>query len=229
MRAWSLFFIFLSVLFLTGCNTTAKRQLKQASVLSHAVNDSIKAGRFDRAKEFSNQLVKLTPPIKKTERIVVNRFVSINVEKKGIFTKDELVVDKQFVVLPEDFKGFDVIIKNDDKFKEVLNSNPVLKKEEEKIDQKVLKIDDNINNILLGREKELEKSREQKTSWFGGIFQFFKSFLGFGLIGTIILLIGLLIFAPQLLPLVFNIFGFIVNWIISLFVSLFNIIKNLFK
>lgn len=221
-----------------GCSTVQKRQIKQTSVLSAAINDSIRAGRFDRAKEFSDQLVKLTPPPKSKERIKINAFKSVKVNvsnKKGIFTKEELIPDKKFIVLPEGFDTSSVVVKNDDKFKDILKNNPILKKEEIKVDKIVSNNDKTIDKILIDKEKELNKLRADNkgSGFFSSIFGFFKGILGFSVVGTIVVIIVCAFFAPQLLPLVFNVIGFMFQWLINLLINgckgVYGLVKNLFN
>jgi len=223
-------FICLAISF-TGCSTVKKRQTKQTSILSAAINDSIKVGRFDRAKEFSDQLVKLTPPVKTKDKIKVNKFqtVRVNIDKKGIFTKEELIPDKKFIVLPEGSKVENVIVKNDEQFKLILNENPKLQKEELKIDEELKKSEEKVNQILIDKENELEKSRGQNKGFFSSIFGFFKGLFGLGLIGTIIIIIATAFLAPEFLPVIFTAIKWFFKWCINLFGGLISGIMSFFK
>lgn len=74
-----LLFVVLGVL--TGCSTT-NVDTKQADAISvgvYAINDSMIVGRFDKAKQYSDETIRLVTPPKK--RIIIKPFIVQEYEK----------------------------------------------------------------------------------------------------------------------------------------------------
>ena len=60
-----------AIVMLGSCCTYTEKQSRELSKVSYAVRDAMVAGRFDRADEFSKELVKIVVPPAPEDRVKI--------------------------------------------------------------------------------------------------------------------------------------------------------------
>jgi hypothetical protein len=225
MRMFLLAPILLLACFFTSCENVQTKINKQIARSAFATHDSIKINRFDLADKYSEQLIKLVSPLKDSEKIKITSFhINTTINNK-------VGIGKDFVVLPANVNKDNVLIIDSPEYKELLTHNKDLQKQ---IDNEKNKLDSfakKTNDILIEKQKELDKEKV-KGNIFTKFFNIVKWGTGLGLIGTILVIGGISIFAPELRPVVWNVlnivFG-IFKKIIDLILKEFNLILELIK
>lgn len=148
----------LSVLFLSCSNhERAVSYSEQVSKTVYAVNDSIKVGRIEMAENYSDQTVRLITPPK--DRIFIG-----SVTKK---LKDNS--HQRIVIVPESFKGKEVIVVNSKEYNELIKSIDVKSQFEKELeDLKVAKerVDEELRLEKI-RVENLEKNLYEAEKTIG--------------------------------------------------------------
>ncbi len=209
-----LFLLIIPFLFcLTSCSSVQKKQNKALSTAIHGARESIKQGRIDIAKSLLDEAARLVPPPKK--KIVIHPFKWNTV---GLIEKDKVDLGTNFIVLPPELAARPVIVKDSKEFNEILNNNKELLKTEKANNKLIDKLEKDVDNVIREKEKIVEKA--EKKSWFSKLFGW-----GLGLgIGGLLLTVGVIIFFPAAIPLIFTVLGnvfqginFVLKWVLDRF------------
>jgi hypothetical protein len=164
----------LSVLFLSCSNhERAVSYSEHVSKTVYAVNDSIKAGRIEMAENYSDQTVRLITPPK--DRIFIGAVV-----KKS---KDN--TSQRVIIVPESFKGKQVIVVNSEEYNELIKSIDVkaqfekeledLKTAKERVDEELRLEKIRVENL----EKNLHEAEKTIGEQSGAIWK--RNFIIMGL------------------------------------------------
>lgn len=192
---------------LPGCVTVAQKQAKAISTGVYAVEKSIEAGRFDLAKKYEDQLIKVVPPPKKPVDVK-----PIEVTKNGVI--------QQTVILPQGFENKPVVTENSDQFTKILNSDPKVKAQVAEENKEVGSFTKQVEDT---QRAEAKAASEQKSkSWFSWIW----ATLGIG--GTLGLA-ALCFFFPAAIPFVVDIFKAIMAVVNGMLSAIGNLISSLTK
>ncbi len=171
-----------------GCTTAAKKQQKAVAVGVYQVNQSLRQGRVDLAKKYSDELVRIVAPPKKATVV------------KSIETKNANGTLSQYVVLPQEYKDKEVVALDTPKFEEIVAKSPEIKKQLVEEDKAVKKFEETVDNSMRATEKSAAKGdAASKFHWLSWLMS------GLG-ITTIIGVIVLCIFFPVLTPVFLGIF-----------------------
>lgn len=204
---------------LSGCGTTAvdlqKENRKLLSKSVYATDDSIGARRYDLAKGFSAQSVRLIEPPDAKERIKINGVTTGGSTKKApakkktgssstVFTlppddNGGIVIDQPVVVLPESDKDAKVIVENTPEYKALEEKNAAFKSDNDRLKNEKVIMAANTDRYLKKQANYIadQAEKELKGHWYDGIFHVFG---WFSLAGLLIGggLLALFIFNPIL-------------------------------
>lgn len=217
-------------IFMSGCSSVQKRQNAAVSAAVYSTKASMDAGRFDLAKKYNDEAVRLIPPPKKAVKI--NAFdvkKPTSTEKatskwntSGIFSKDDLGEQdtERYVVLPPGFENKKVIVADSVEYNKLLADNEYLRKREVENNAKIIKLQSDTDKILIDKQKELEKA--QKKGFWAKLFGWTLGLGGLGIIGVIVACV----FFPPLIPFVFTIFGNLVSGASSVITGITNLIRR---
>lgn len=236
MKSVSLLVTAAILISLTGCAGTATKLGNETDRLIsksvYATDDSIAAKRYDLAKYYSGQSVRLVAPPDAKERIKVTA-----VTKKGstskpavktkkskntstVFSEPTVTIDVPpdtfdevpVVVLPAEDKGAIVIIQDSPEYKALEQENKQFKAENDKIKADKATLKGNVDRLLAKKEafQKEEALKEQTTHWYSHIFSFFGWFFGLSGLFTVIIIVGLIVLCvvnPVLGGLVIGVIG----------------------
>lgn len=224
-----------------GCTTTGQQiQNRNDALVSksvYATDDSIKAKRYDLAKSYSAQTIRLVPPPKASDRIkitpVTMKKAPSKTEGKSPPTKPansannpvtepdytETNQEVPVVVLPAEDANAKVIVENSPEYQALLKD-----KETERLAKEALQ--SQVDQLLLDKEnyRKEQLAKEGQKTWWDKI----KSFFGWGgLFGTLGLIgLGVLFFLnPALFFVVISLIKNIIVWILGrlkIFIAYFN-------
>lgn len=218
----NIFILFMAfAMMLTGCQTAAVKQQKAISTGVYAIQSSMKAGRFDLAEKYEEQLVKVVTPPK--NKIQIKTFAPVP-SKDFSLVEQSPNASKPYVVLPEEFKNAPVIVNNSTQFNAIVNSSPVLKNQIKKEDAQVGTFTKQINKTV--DALKTESLAAKKKGWFGGIFGWVTGILGtVGILGTI----ALCVFFPAAIPIVMDVFKIFFGVINDIFKWIAAVLYGLIK
>lgn len=188
-----LLIILLSIIFAfstVGCSTASKKRDKAIAVGIYQVNQSLKQGRVDLAKKYSDQLVRVVAPPKKLPVI----------HKVEIKQKDGS--SNQYIVLPLEYSGTPALTIGTKPFEEAVAQSAELRKQLATEEKEIKKFEATVDNSIRATVKQADKD-EKRTGMFGWLM----GTLGVLGIGGIIGLIVLCALFPALIPIVVNLFG----------------------
>lgn len=204
----------ISCLFLNACSSVQARKSQQLSRAAFATQDSIKAERYDLAKKYSDNVVKLVDPINDKDKIKIQPATN-----KG----------KPVAILPADTNPqSQIVIEDTQEYKDLLAGNEELRKQLATEYDKFDSFQKQTNQILVDQAAELQKEKS-KGSWLSQLFHKLKIWTGLGFFGTIILVIGLgavAIFVPGALPVILDVLEIVWRLISSLLNLVFTELKN---
>lgn len=195
----------------SGCATALD---KKNSALANGIyleHNAIVHGRYDLAKKYDSELVKLVAPPKKQIEIK-----AIQVTDKTTGTK------KDIVVLPQEDAGKQTVAIDTPDFAVVEQQNPDVIKQVAQDDKNVEKFSGQVADA----QRAIEKASEKKTSIFGHLFSFIGAFGLFGGLGLIVVIIGLCIVEPQLIP---SVVAGAIHFLINIFSGIAKGISSIFK
>lgn len=199
----------------SGCASAQKKQMTAISRGVYATKDSIEKGRFDLAKKYNDELVRIVPPPKKA--VKVNAFEVPNKKGKvgtlnstGIFSKEELLNrSDRFIVLPEGFENKPIIIDKSVEYNKLLEENASLRKSELENAKTVESFKQEATKVIQAKEAELAQAKRKS------IFGWLLATLGFLGIGGIIGVVVLFALFPALQPVIGGVFSVIIRGINS--------------
>ncbi len=183
-------------LFVSGCATAQQKRMVVASQAAYAINDSLKAGRVDLAKKYSEQLVRLAPPPKK--RIEVK---PIEITRPTTDGQSEKVT---LTILPPEYQNRETLITGSKEFTKIVEEHPDIAAQLKKEDKTLDSFTKTTDSTLRAVEAELDK--EKKKSFWGWLW---AAVSGFGIIGIVILCVVF----PAAIPIVINVFTSIIGGI----------------
>ena len=159
------------------------------------------------ARKYSDELVKIVP--KPPGKIEIKPIETTNAEGGK----------QKYIVLPENYINSPSLTLGSKQFNDVIEKHPEVKKQLETEEKAVVKFESSVNKAIEATQKAADKE-EARKSWLSRLFTW-GGILG---IGGVIGLIALVIFAPELLPVIFNLF----KQFISVFVNLIRAFASLF-
>lgn len=201
-----------------GCASVQKRQTAALQKSIYATNDAIKKQRFDLAKKYSEESVKLLPPPK--TKVKIESFnIPYSKDVNGKVTEARTVA-----VLPSEVKKENILIEDTPEYKQVLEANKVLAKQVIKENEEFEKHKSTVDKILIDKEKELEKLRNE-PGFFSKLFSISK----WGIISLIIGGIALIFFFPAAIPFVLSLLrlvGRCFNYLVEMCKSLLDYLES---
>lgn len=236
---------FLCLGFLTACPTTQEQITEQVRVGVYATHDSIGVSRYDLAKRYSAETVRMVPPpqrrmviraleqIQQEERAKGNRSWVSKIKNKGK-KQPSNVPRKSYIVLPEGSDASMVLVENSPEFLALKSENDGLKSQletEAKSFSEYRKVND---ATLIKQDQELKELRAYKEyhSFWNTIKRWYNRILGWGTIGLIIFAIAAAVsfiwFRPawSLFAAVLRAASTVIMWI---FAVLANLINKIFR
>lgn len=214
------------LLSLSGCAGTATQLVNETDSLIrksvYATDDSLQARRYDLAKKYSAQSVRLVAPPDAKERIKVTPITQRNSPSKikpvkkdknnsGVFDSsspdfktidpsvsqpsEAPISDVPIVILPKEDQGAVVVIEDSPQYKNLEASNAQFKRENDNLKKDQGNLKTNIDRLLV-KKAEYERAqalKEQTTHWYSHIFSFFRWFFGLSGLFVGIVIIGLIV------------------------------------
>lgn len=178
-----------------GCTSPAKKRYEAAVQGVYRVHASLKAGRVDLAKKYSDEVVRVVPPPKKP--VVI----------KPIEEKKEDGSTNKYIVLPQEYSGTPALTIGTKPFDDVVAKSPEIKKQLEKEEKEVVAYTKQVDEAVRATIKEADKPRSS-------VFSIFAWIGGGGVIG-LIGLVALCFIFPPLVPIVMNVLGSVIGGINS--------------
>jgi hypothetical protein len=186
-------------LFLSGCQSTAKKHRELVNQGIAQIDESLKHGRVDLARKYATTLRTANP------------------SKTVIHVKDFNNGTKKYVVLPVDYDGKPLLTLDSPEYKEIVNENKELKEQVAQEVEQFQKYERKTQDIVRKANDELET---QKRSGFWGWF------LALGSFGSIAAAIAVCVFFPAAQPLIANILQSLIGGVNSTIKMITNLFKK---